>query len=485
MIKATPEELVEIYQSIMANADMGISILDLATGKIQWDENYRKLYEIPDGRLEGTIEEWFRFLHEDDVQRIQGYMQQFLNTDAKVQLFYRIKVTGNKVKCIRASGQRIFTDGVLTGFRGICWEDSSPMLLQFDVDNSKWFTDAVLDIIPDPLFVKNQRHEVIYANQEYEKFVGMKREVFVGKNDYEFFPKEMADLFWRLNEEAFASKTSIETEEAVANSVGQTRIVMTKRTPLQVSPEEKVLVGVVRDITEIKKIQTSMVAQSKMASLGEMAAGIAHEINNPLSIIRGRGLLLKEKNSDPKVKSDFELIEQNCIRIERIVRSLKSVSRNSSQDPFEETSVVAILEETQIIAKERFSDRNLELLVEIGQGISDMDRTRARPAEVVQVLVNLLNNSFDAIRTQKGGWAKINVSVENKEFVVEVTDSGQRIELDVAARMMEPFFTTKPTGKGTGLGLSVSKQFIEIHGSKLVYDPKHTHTRFFFVLPKL
>lgn len=469
----------------MANASMGFSQLDLATGKIYWDDNYRKLYEMPEGQYEGTLADWFQFLHADDQQRVQAYFEQFLQSDTKVDIYYRVCLKNGHVKRIRASGARVFTDGVLTGFEGLCWEDISPVLLQYDVKNSNRFTDSVLDIIPDPLFVKNGRHEVIYANREYEKFMGMTKDKFVGRSDYEFFPKEVADRFWKQDDEVFNAQAAIQNEEIVVDGAGRARMVLTKKTPLSVSENEKIIVGIVRDITDLKQIQASLLAQSKMASLGEMAAGIAHEINNPLSIIRGRALLLKEKITDKKINADLDLIEQNCIRIEKIVRSLKSVSRNSSNDPFEEVDVLSLVEEAFVIAKERFRENSLNLDIVVDNKISEFDRTRARPAEIVQVLVNLLNNAFDAIHDQAQGWARVGVVVEDGKFLIEVVDSGPKISPEVAERMMEPFFTTKSSGKGTGLGLSVSKQFIENHQSKLIYDSKSPNTRIYFKLVKL
>jgi PAS domain S-box-containing protein len=469
----------------MANANMGFSHLDLTTGKIYWDENWRKIYEFPEGRLDGTLEEWFQFLHTDDVPRVQSYFEQFLQSNAKVSLYYRICLKSGKIKRIRATGDRIIKDGQLTGFEGICWEDTSPMLLQYDSKNSEWFTNSVLNIIPDPLFVKNDRHEVIYANLEYEKFVGMKKEQFIGRSDYEFFPKEVADRFWKQDDEVLKAQKPIQNEEVVRDGSGLAHVVLTKKTPLTVSESEKVLVGIVRDITDLKQMQASLLAQSKMASLGEMAAGIAHEINNPLAIIRGRALLLRGKVSDAKINSELELIEQNCIRIEKIVRSLKSVSRNSNNDPFEEIAVLSLIEEAVVIAKERFREKGHRLIVVADEKVSEFDRTRARPAEIVQVLVNLLNNSFDAIQEQEQGWARVGVKLDGSHFIIEVVDSGPKISTEVASRMMEPFFTTKSAGKGTGLGLSVSKQFIENHKSELIFDQVHPETRIHFKLLKL
>jgi PAS domain S-box-containing protein len=483
-IKFTNEQLLKKYQDAMANASMGFSHLDLASGKIHWDENWRKLYELPEGKFEGSLEEWFQFLHADDQERVQAYFQQFLQSDAKIDIFYRIVLKSGGVKRIRASGARIMTNGVLTGFEGVCWEDISPMLLQYDVKNSNNFTNSVLNTIPDPVFVKNDRHEVIYANEQYEKFVGMKKETFVGRSDYEFFPKELADRFWKQDQDVFEAQAPVEDEQVVVDGAGRSRLVLTKKTPLSVSDHEKILVGIVRDITELKQIQASLLAQSKMAALGEMAAGIAHEINNPLAIIHGKALLLKDKSTDERVIAGLDMIEQNCVRIEKIVRSLKSVSRNSSSDPFEEVSVISLVEEAFVIAKERFREKRLDLNVTIEKGITEFDRTRARSAEIVQVLVNLLNNSFDAIQ-ESGGWARLGVSLDNGKFLIEVVDSGPKISPDVAGRMMEPFFTTKSSGKGTGLGLSVSRQFIENHDSKLTYDPTSANTRIYFKLVKL
>ena len=108
----------------------------------------------------------------------------------------------------------------------------------------------------------------------------------------------------------------------------------------------------------------------------------------------------------------------------------------------------------------------------------------ARPSEIVQVLVNLLKNSYDSILDQKDGWAKIDVTSEKSFYLVAITDSGSEIEPDIAQKMMEPFFTTKSTGKGTGLGLSVSRQIIRNHGGELYYDPARPHTSFVFTIPK-
>lgn len=253
-------------------------------------------------------------------------------------------------------------------------------------------------------------------------------------------------------------------------------------------------IGMTEDFAEIilkdsMRIQNSLIEQSKMASLGEMASEMAHEVNNPLMIIMGKSQLLQDKISTPNFdivscQSDLMQIEINCLRIDKLIKSLKSISRKADQDPFEDVSVFKLIDEAIEICKERFRKKRLNLYVRSDPIIDYTFTTKARPSEIVQVLVNLLNNSYDAICNQDRGWIRINVSLAYEIYNIEVVDSGAKIEADVAKKMMSPFFTTKPTGKGTGLGLSVSKQIIENHYGELYYDPNGDNTRFVFTLPK-
>ena len=237
------------------------------------------------------------------------------------------------------------------------------------------------------------------------------------------------------------------------------------------------------------RIQNSLIEQSKMASLGEMASEMAHEVNNPLMIIMGKSQLLQDKISSPNFdmvscQSDLMQIEINCMRIDKLIKSLKSISRKADQDPFEDVSVFKLIDEAIEICKERLSRRRLNLYVRSDPFIDYTYTTKARPSEIVQVLVNLLNNSYDAICNQDRGWIKINVTLAYEIYSIEVIDSGPKIDSNIEKKMMSPFYTTKPTGKGTGLGLSVSKQIIENHYGELYYDPSGENTRFVFTLPK-
>lgn len=477
------------YRQAFLHAGVGIWEFDVQTQRFFWDDGCKQLFETDMDSC--TLEEWYQFIYTEDQQDMQAFVSDALSEKIEVEKFFKVKTSKNTTKYVRSSAFKVKDkDGQLLSFVGISWDVTNESILQNELLKEKKFTELILNSIPDPIFVKNQNHQWIYANTEFEKLLGLKKSEFILKSDYDFFEKEHAEVYWNKDNEVFKSGKSNENEEKVVDSHGETRDILTKKTPIELGNDEMLLVGVIRDITEMKAIQSSLIEKSKMASLGEMAAGIGHEINNPLTIIQGKAQLLQEKLSRPgfsveKLKKDLELIEQNCARIDRIIKSLRSVARKSDLDPYEAVSLLRIIDEAFEISKQRFRVSKLSLSVIKSEGVSYDLKTMVRPSEIVQVLVNLLNNAYDAIQHQPRGWARLIMSVDKSYLQVEVIDSGPEIKPEVAKRMMEPFFTTKSTGKGTGLGLSVSKQIIENHSGELFFDRTHSNTRFVFRLPQL
>ena len=250
------------------------------------------------------------------------------------------------------------------------------------------------------------------------------------------------------------------------------------------------LVGLNWDITDLKKYQQALIDQSKLASLGIVTSGMAHEINNPLSIVKGRAALLKEKIkqknvSEEKLLTDLEAIQKNAARIEKIIQSLNTFSKYNGHSPLEKVPVVKILEEAYEIIKEKFTKENIKLELCIPSTIDHNQTISAKSSEIVQALINILNNSFDAIKNNEEKWAKIEIRDFDSKIEVSVIDSGKGIHPDVASRMMEPFFTTKPTGQAHGLGLSIAVQIVRAHDADLQYKANAPNTEFVIIFKKL
>ena len=245
-------------------------------------------------------------------------------------------------------------------------------------------------------------------------------------------------------------------------------------------------IGIGQDLTDRRLAESKMIQSSKMASLGEMSAGVSHEINNPLAIIQGSAFRAIQNLSDAanrrdEVEGDLNRIIQNCDRIARIVRGLRAFSRSVEHEPFMPTPLATVVEDVLNLAHERFKSQNISLHIELGApAIID-----CRPVQLGQVLMNLLNNAFDAVsegpKTSRDIWVHAKVVGENIQIAVE--DSGVGIPKAVQERILEPFFTTKAVGKGTGLGLSISKGIIESHNGRLWLDTQSKKTRFVIEIP--
>jgi C4-dicarboxylate-specific signal transduction histidine kinase len=254
------------------------------------------------------------------------------------------------------------------------------------------------------------------------------------------------------------------------------------------------VVGIAFDITQRKVIEAKledsreqMVASARLSALGMMAGGIAHEINNPLSIIDAMaidlGEMVEERGSAPPqaVARKSAIIRETVERIARIVRSLRQISREGASDMLHPTRLAKILEQTLNICQARFQAHDVKLL--LPKAIPELS-ILCREVQIEQALLNLLQNAFDAVTEREGErWVRVGVDRGDDSVAISIIDNGPGVPPEQRSRIMEPFFTTKAVGKGTGLGLSLSKTIAEEHGGKLEYSEDNGHTRFSLVLP--
>ena len=249
--------------------------------------------------------------------------------------------------------------------------------------------------------------------------------------------------------------------------------------------------GTFQDISERKnsedektKVNLQLINSSKLALLGEMSAGIAHEVNNPLTIILAKAAKLIRKASDPIFDwesgvKDLKNIEATADRIAKIVKALRINSREAENDPMEKQSLLAVIDDTFELCRERFMKASIDVHVQV-----DPSQTiRCRPTQISQVFMNLFSNSYDALAGLDSRWVKIFATQKSGNVQIQFIDSGSALPESVAQKMMNPFFTTKEVGKGTGLGLSISMGIIKTHGGEFAYDPSTPHTTFTIVLP--
>lgn len=284
----------------------------------------------------------------------------------------------------------------------------------------------------------------------------------------------------QLGEALFADRTAIAglVEDAGAGRrptpmVRRTpagRILRVAASPVSSATTDVAAVIVVEDITDQKALETQLMQSEKLASVGTLVSGVAHELNNPLTSIAGLSEFLLEQGgeADPS-REHLRVINDQAERASRIVRNLLSFARKSPAERVPLDLGDAAQRTVQLMSYElRRSDIALE--TEVQEGLPPVLGNRD---ELQQVILNLLTNAAYAIGKLPAGAArriKVRCTAEAGRIIVRVQDSGVGIPPEVAAQLFDPFFTTKPPGEGTGLGLFLSYGIAEGHGGTLTHD---------------
>ncbi|MDB2447041.1 ATP-binding protein [bacterium] len=240
-----------------------------------------------------------------------------------------------------------------------------------------------------------------------------------------------------------------------------------------------------KDLAKAKALQSA-----KLASIGEVSAGVAHEINNPLSIIRGFNSVFI-KAADANDYSDEKRLAKAAHKIESMVQRIKKITdgllvfarEDINEAPSIDIRVNKLLAEVSILYEQRVKSKDIKL-----EAPTDIDESfiiHGKSIPITQVIYNLISNSVDAIEHNREKWIKFEIIDLGDELEFSVTDSGAGIPQSIRDKLFQPFFTTKPVGVGTGLGLSICRGIMLDLGSDLIIDETCENTRFYFRMKKV
>ncbi len=452
-----------------------------------------------------------RSIHGERLYRNKAFDKAFVGSDEEVGL-WKIYPPAAYDRLVDVAFPHAVEFGFWSGESEIMTHDqklipvSQMIICHKDKDNKPIYFSSVLRDIPEIKFANRELRQVIDAvkksaivtvldddgnilevNENFYLATGYSEQETIGRPHHTFTKKVQSDEVTASIWNKVRCGQIWQGETQYVSKDGSAIFLQSVIAPI-FNSENKIntYMAIRFNITELKEMHQKLIFSSKMSSLGEMAGGIAHEINNPLAIISGKATqlirLLAEEKFDSKILTKHaDTIDRTAHRIADIVKGLKSFSRDADSDPFDSVKLSSVIEETLAFCQARFTSHNTFLT--IGEFDQNLE-FECRAAQISQSLLNLLNNSFDAVQGLPDKWVKLDVKDLGERIEISITDSGFGIPKEVQDKMMMPFFTTKEVGKGTGLGLSIVSGLIKAHHGTIEIDEQSQNTKFVLIFPK-
>jgi two-component system, NtrC family, sensor kinase len=338
-----------------------------------------------------------------------------------------------------------------------------------ELDRLRSFNENILESLDDGLMVLGLDDRIIRWNQALEQLYGPTRAEAMGQSLERLFDPAVVNVLRAQRRDQPQGASAFRVPLAARHRTGNPdRLVNITTVPLQAisagAPASGTIV-IFEDITERTQLEEQLRISEKMASLGILAAGVAHEVNTPLTGISSYTQMLLE-GSDPEDPRTavLEKIEKQTFRAARIVNGLLHLSRSNAADASERTvvDVNAVVGDVLALLEHQFEKGSVKIRRELADGVVPMIGFEFK---LQQVFLNLFLNARDAMPS--GGWLTIATRQEGHEVVAEVSDTGSGIASEHLDRIYDPFFTTKPIGQGTGLGLSITYGIVREHDASI------------------
>jgi len=320
--------------------------------------------------------------------------------------------------------------------------------------------DAIFLVDPD-------NGKIIEANRRAGELAACAVEKLIGKNFYDFFPPAVhhrVGMQSALHErtEDQPRRTPAEIQDIFLHRDTGEEVPVDVRTSLIPYHGGEVMCSIVRDITDRRELERQVIQTERMASLGLLAGGVAHELNNPLSsILMNTELVLEVVDENSELRNDLRQVEEDALRCKRIIEDLLSFARDSRMDR-QPVSLNDLVDKTLPLMEHEIASRGIRVEKRLGP---DLPNAHVDQTQIQQVLLNVLLNALQAM--PEGGDLRITTSRGSRNGFVDVLvqDSGKGINPAIRERIFDPFFTTKD--RGTGLGLAICYRIIEAHGGNI------------------
>ena len=352
--------------------------------------------------------------------------------------------------------------------------------LEDELRESRDYFNEIINSVADPIFVKDRQHRLVLINNAYCTFMGHTAEKLLGKTDHDLFSEKEAEIFWAKDEQVFKSGKENINEEEFTNSKGVVHTISTKKTLYTDNTGAQFIVGVIRDVTERKRIE-------KLKD--EFIGTVSHEIRTPLSITKEGVSLVLDKVPGPINEQQARILtiaKSNIDRLARIINSLLDISKiESGRTGFrwEAFEIIAVIKQVIGAFDVKIKEKGLALRADLPK---DAVIIHGDTDSMTQVLTNLIGN---ALKFTDKGFIDVTVKEKGTNIEVSVSDTGVGIEEENIPRLFEKFQqfgrVNGPGEKGTGLGLAIAKGIVTMHKGKIWAESEFGKgTKITFTIPK-
>ncbi|MBN6188071.1 PAS domain S-box protein [Aneurinibacillus sp. BA2021] len=448
-------------QRVFSTLDVSLWTNDLQQKRILINAcGMEKIFGLPPEAFEHDASPWLNMIHPDDRALIHATQEKLLNGEP-IAREYRIIDSTGKIKWLH---DRIIptvdTAGTLLYLDGIAIDITEQKRMEKALREEKDFIKAILDTTEALTIVVDDKGRIIIFNQACEVLTGYASEQLLSRPfwETELFDRDEINKMREEYKRMLAGETIDRTEWHCYTKNKERRLISWKLSLIKEDDGSvKYIVGAGIDITEWRLAEERIHQAEKLSIVGQLAAGVAHEIRNPLTSLKGFLQLLYE-TADEKLY--FDIMLKDLERIENITSEFLFLAKPESAS-LQPINVIEMLEEAlSFIAEQAMLQQNI-LITEY---TSDNGIIYGNANEIKQLFINLLQNAVEA--TEEGGEILISMDIQEKRHVlINITDHGCGIHPERLARLGEPFYTTKE--KGIGLGLMVSYKIIERHQGEI------------------
>jgi two-component system sensor histidine kinase HydH len=323
----------------------------------------------------------------------------------------------------------------------------------------KAFSDNVVENVPIGLLALDNHGRIAAFNHGAESILQLSASKVIGREAKQILPAEL------LEEIKHSQNRDGVIEKEIECSTSEGNIVPLEIGASRLKDEDDVFLGNVllfKDLTEVRSLRREVARSQRLASVGRLAAGVAHEIRNPLSSIKGFATYFKERYPDrPDDQQTADIMIQEVDRLNRVVGQLLEFAKPVSVKP-KPISLQALLNDSIKLIKDRAAEKGISVQT---QNNTQVDEARIDPDRINQVLLNLYLNAIDSM--ESGGELKVEISSDGQhhDIVIRISDTGRGISRENLSKIFEPYFTTKSTG--TGLGLAIAHNIVAAMGGQI------------------